>query len=113
MSKNSSTSLLSEISTIVNPNSWKICKRDYFAKFDSKKISNALSKAGDATGEFDERRAQQLTLKVLAILQQLSIDTHSVEQIQDVVEEVLLSTPYKKTAKAYIIYREQTMLCVN
>ena len=108
MTINSSTRLLSEISTIVNPNSWKICKRDgRVAKFDSKKISNALSKAGDATGEFDERRAQQLTLKVLAILQQLSTDTHSVEQIQDVVEEVLLSTPYKKTAKAYIIYREQ------
>ena len=29
------------------------------------------------------------------------------EQIQDVVEEVLLSSQYKRTAKAYIIYREQ------
>jgi len=30
-----------------------------------------------------------------------------VEKIQDIVEEILLSSPYKKTAKAYIIYREQ------
>jgi len=30
-----------------------------------------------------------------------------VEEIQDVVEEVLLMTPYRKTAKAYIIYRDQ------
>ena len=31
----------------------------------------------------------------------------SVEEIQDVVEEVLLSSPYRRTAKAYIIYRDQ------
>ncbi len=33
--------------------------------------------------------------------------TPSVEQIQDVVEDVLLESRYKKTAKAYIIYRDQ------
>jgi len=30
-----------------------------------------------------------------------------VEEIQDIVEEVLLSSVYRKTAKAYIIYRDQ------
>ncbi|MGW8161370.1 MAG: ribonucleoside triphosphate reductase, partial [Desulfobulbales bacterium] len=30
-----------------------------------------------------------------------------VEELQDLVEEVLLASPYKKTAKAYILYREQ------
>ena len=29
------------------------------------------------------------------------------EEIQDIVEEVLLNSPYRKTAKAYILYREQ------
>ena len=29
------------------------------------------------------------------------------EQIQDTVEEVLLASPYKKSAKAYILYRDQ------
>ena len=31
----------------------------------------------------------------------------SVEEIQDIVEETLLQSPYRKTAKAYIIYRDQ------
>ena len=31
----------------------------------------------------------------------------AVEEIQDLVEEVLLASPYKKTAKAYILYRDQ------
>jgi len=30
-----------------------------------------------------------------------------VEEIQDIVERVLLDSPYYKTAKAYILYREQ------
>jgi len=30
-----------------------------------------------------------------------------VEEFQDIVERVLLDSPYYKTAKAYIIYREQ------
>ncbi len=30
-----------------------------------------------------------------------------VEEIQDIVEKVLLDSPYYKTAKAYILYREQ------
>ena len=29
------------------------------------------------------------------------------EQVQDIVEEVLLSSQFRGTAKAYIIYREQ------
>ena len=31
----------------------------------------------------------------------------SVENVQDIVEEVLLASPYRRTAKAYIIYRDQ------
>jgi ribonucleoside-triphosphate reductase len=30
-----------------------------------------------------------------------------VEQIQDVVEQVLLASPFKKTTKAFILYRDQ------
>jgi len=45
---------------------------------------------------------------VLNLAQQLVQDNvPTVEQIQDCVEEVLISSPYKKTAKAYIIYRDQ------
>ena len=60
------------------------------------------------TGEFDSEIAQKLTLKVLNLAQQaIPRDIPTVEEIQDVVEEILLSSPYRKTAKAYIIYREQ------
>jgi ribonucleoside-triphosphate reductase len=31
----------------------------------------------------------------------------TVESIQDIVEDVLLASPYKQTAKAYILYRDQ------
>ena len=33
--------------------------------------------------------------------------TPDVEEVQDIVERVLLDSPYYKTAKAYILYREQ------
>ena len=87
----------------------KIKKRDgRIVKFDSEKITNAIAKAGSATGEFDRKIAERLTLRVLDLAQQsISDKIPTVEDIQDVVEEVLLSSPYRKTARAYIIYREQ------
>ena len=87
----------------------KIKKRNgMIVKFDADKITKAIVEAGIATSEFDKKIAQNLTLKVLSLAQQ--VITHkipTVEQIQDIVEEVLLSSPYRKTAKAYIIYRDQ------
>ncbi|MCK4251525.1 ribonucleoside triphosphate reductase [candidate division WOR-3 bacterium] len=87
----------------------KIKKRNgMIVKFDADKITKAIAEAGTATGEFDKKIAPNLTLKVLSLAQQ--VITHkipTVEQIQDIVEEVLLSSPYRKTAKAYIIYRDQ------
>jgi ribonucleoside-triphosphate reductase len=87
----------------------EIRKRDgRLVKFDAQKITNAIAKAGSATAEFDDETARKLTIKVLTCADRL-FDTEipSVEEIQDIVEEVLLSSPYRKTAKAYIIYREQ------
>ena len=87
----------------------KIRKRNgMIVKLDANKITKAIAEAGIATSEFDKKIAQILTLKVLSLAQQ--VITHkipTVEQIQDIVEEVLLSSPYRKTAKAYIIYRDQ------
>lgn len=73
-----------------------------------KKITKAITKAGKATGEFDYDTARRLTIKVLLLSEELirERDPH-VEEIQDIVEEILLSSPYRKTAKAYIIYRDQ------
>jgi ribonucleoside-triphosphate reductase len=87
----------------------EIIKRDgEKAAFNARKITEAIAKAGSATGEFREDAARMLTIKVLSLAGQLELgDTPTVEQVQDIVEEVLLASPYKKTAKAYILYREQ------
>jgi len=83
-------------------------RNNRIVKFDSSKIESALKKAGFATGEFGDKTAKRLTLKVLALAQNTIINkVPTVEEIQDIVEEVLLSSSYRKTAKAYIIYREQ------
>ncbi|MDY6915728.1 MAG: ribonucleoside triphosphate reductase, partial [Candidatus Cloacimonadota bacterium] len=81
---------------------------DKIVPFEATKISAAIAKAGKATGEFEENKAKKLTITVLNLVQQIVKDNvPTVEQIQDCVEEVLISSPYKKTAKAYIIYRDQ------
>jgi len=86
----------------------KIRKRDgRIVEFDAEKITNAIAKAGKATGEFDRKIAEKLMLRVLNLAQQIIKEIPTVEQIQDIVEEVLLTSPYRKTAKAYILYREQ------
>lgn len=87
----------------------KIKKRDgRVAQFDSSKIVEAIAKAGEATGEFDEREAKKLTLKVVTLARDLRLGKcPEVEEIQDIVERVLLDSPFYRTAKAYIIYREQ------
>ena len=76
--------------------------------FDRKKIERAIEKAGLETGEFDGAQAKKLTDKVIAQFEtRNSKRVPSVEEIQDVVEDVLLDSKFKKTAKAYIIYRDQ------
>lgn len=87
----------------------KIKKRDgRLVKFNAEKITNAIAKAGAATGEFDVQEARKLTIKVLNLSDKLfDGKVLNVEEIQDIVEEVLLLSPYRKTAKAYIIYRDQ------
>ena len=87
----------------------QIRKRDgRIVKFDPEKITGAIAKAGAATGEYETETARRLTIKVLALAGQLLGDRiPGVEEIQDIVEETLLQSPYRKTAKAYIIYRDQ------
>ena len=86
-----------------------IKKRDgRTVKFDRKKIEKAIEKAGLETGEFDAKTAKELTDKVLAVLETRNQKRlPGVEDIQDVVEDILIDSKFKKTAKAYIIYRDQ------
>ena len=92
----------------------KILKRDgKIVEFNSEKITSAIQKAAETTNEFDIQTARKLTRQVLEITKKLveekkdKLRIPSVEEIQDIVETVLLSSEYKKTAKNYILYREQ------
>jgi anaerobic ribonucleoside-triphosphate reductase len=87
----------------------QIKKRDgRIVEFDSSKITAAIAKAGKATGEFGDRETRKLTLRVLTLAHELRLGPMpEVEEIQDIVEHVLLDSPFHSTAKAYIIYREQ------
>ena len=86
-----------------------IKKRDgRIVDFNEEKITAAIEKAGNATGEFGIKVAEKLRYKVIAqALDTIEDDIPTVEQIQDVVENILLESKYKNTAKAYIIYRDQ------
>ena len=87
----------------------KIKKRDgRITDFNTSKITNAIMFAGKATSEFKENDAKRLTLKVITLAKNMNIGPcPEVEEVQDIVERVLLDSPFHKTAKAYIIYREQ------
>lgn len=85
-----------------------VCKRDgKTVSFDGRKILSAILRAGKATGEFGESRATALTVCVEAQLWLKAREALSVEAIQDEVELALMHAGYFKTARAYILYREQ------
>ncbi|WP_207714827.1 ribonucleotide-diphosphate reductase subunit beta [Paenibacillus sp. EKM10P] len=75
--------------------------------FNAEKITNAIKRAGNQTGEFDIPEAKRLTQCVLELIKLNEYDELTVENVQDLVEMVLLKSEYKVTAKAYIIYREK------
>lgn len=87
----------------------KIVKRDgKIVNFKQEKITDAITKAGLATGEFKADRAKLISDKVLKLIEEtVKTRTPSVEQIQDAVEQVLMESSFKKTAKAYITYRQE------
>lgn len=87
----------------------KIKKRDgRIVKFNQRKITDAIFKAGQETREFGLDISKKLSNKVLDRAKEIiRDDIPAVEQIQDIVETVLIESRYIKTAKAYIIYRDQ------
>lgn len=87
----------------------EVTKRDgTLAPFDSTRIYNAILKAGSSTGEFGEQESWLLTAKVLKVMEHKFAESlPTIEQIQDIVEQVLISDNYFQTAKSYILYRDQ------
>ncbi|MEW8336751.1 MAG: ribonucleoside triphosphate reductase [Candidatus Thiodiazotropha sp.] len=88
----------------------KVAKRDGTqVDFNAAKIENAILKAGEASGEFSADEALLLTAQVIKVLSHTGYrgETPGIERIQDIVEQVLISANHLKTARAYIVYREQ------
>ncbi len=78
--------------------------------FDKEKITNAIYKALDATGQRDLDLAVNLTDGVLTKLYQQGFSASyppSVEDIQDMVESTLIDKGLSEIAKAYILYRHE------
>jgi ribonucleoside-triphosphate reductase len=87
----------------------QIRKRDgRSVPFDASKITGAIAAAARATGEFSPQEAGLLTLRVLSKIEALAeAPPLDIERIQDLVEEALIESSRWRTAKAYILYREQ------
>ena len=89
-----------------------IFKRDQSQqKFNPQKITDAVSYAMVASEEGGIDAAKKITENVVEKLD-IKIQTNpryipNVEEIQDMVENELMLTNYLKTAKAYILYRNQ------
>ncbi len=87
----------------------QIRKRDgSLVPFNSDKIEQAINKAFSATGAGDNTITAQLARRVVGILREkIGKDIPTVENVQDIVEEVLMTQSYPNVAKAYVLYRQQ------
>ena len=76
--------------------------------FDQARIRSAIERAGQASGEFGADEAELLAIQAVKVLRfRFPDQAPQIEQIQDVVEQVLISANYVATVRAYIVYREQ------
>lgn len=95
--------------SVLPPLPQRIIKRDGAdVPFDANRITVALTKAGRATGDFGEDEAQLLTQRTLKVLRHRFVGAPpTVEQVQDVVEQMLVDANHTKTFRAYATYRDQ------
>ena len=95
---------------MIQNNIKKIEKRDKrIVDFEQEKITDAVFKAITATGQGDGVKSKKVSDKVIQILNRRfkKDEILTVEQAQDIIEEVLILENLTETAKAYILYREQ------
>jgi uridine kinase len=77
--------------------------------FNRERITNAIYRAAVAVGGRDRAVAEGLADQVVAMLEEGAPPGHTptVEEIQDVVEKILIENGRARTAKVYILYREE------
>ena len=81
----------------------KVIKRDgTVVPFDSKRIENAIKKAGHVRPSTIQ--------KIIELISGGNIEALSVETIQDLVEKYLMESSYKDVAREYIRYRKEREL---
>ena len=94
----------------MSPKIEKVIKRTgTVVPFKRERIANAIYRAAVAVGGRDRSIAERLADQVVAILEKITPPGHipTVEEIQDIVEKVLIENGHARTAKAYILYREE------
>jgi len=77
--------------------------------FNKERITNAIYRAAVAVHGRDRSIAEGLADQVVAMLEETTPPDHilSIEEIQDIVEKVLIESGHARTAKAYILYRDE------
>ena len=99
-----------KIENVSGVNGIKVRKRDgRLVELDKSKIVDAIKKAMNKTEKgIDVELAERIASKIEeSIKRDLSIKEISVEEIQDIVENKLMSSTRKDVAKKYIKYREK------
>jgi ribonucleoside-triphosphate reductase (thioredoxin) len=97
---------------VIVPSIPTIIKRDgRVVSFDLEKIANAIWKGMNAAeeGSLEEAKivASQVFAELIRIKKKFSNFVPTVEGVQDIVEAELMRSDYVKTAKHYVIYREE------
>ncbi|HIK00571.1 TPA: adenosylcobalamin-dependent ribonucleoside-diphosphate reductase [archaeon] len=87
----------------------KIKKRDgKVVDFNPSKVAGAIWKAARSIGGQDKKLSEKLAEKVIELLERkFAGQIPSVEDVQDAVEKVLIEEGHARTAKAFILYRQQ------
>jgi uridine kinase len=82
--------------------------------FDLERIEFAVFKAAASVGGKDMPRAKRLAYRVMMLLEDRFGDrVPEVEDVQDTIEEVLITAGHVKTARAFIVYREGRRMARN
>jgi len=87
----------------------KVKKRDgRIVEFDKSKITDSIWKAAQAVGGKDIKISERLADEVTSILGEKFIHKiPTVDEIQNVIEKTIIENGHAKTAKAFILYRDQ------
>ena len=91
-----------------------IVKRDgRKVSFNERKIANAIRKAllsihpdDKSTSEAEEKLIDNLTNQVVIKIEERNLEEPTVENIQDIIEQVLIQADMAKVAKNFILYRQ-------